>query len=102
MIKPLKNLVYFKFIPFKNSLGLIIPDDLHQPDLRASKICMGQAIETGPDVITIKPGNYFLFHEYAIETADKFIKRKEYFIKEKEIIAVIDPKDSAFRKFLTK
>lgn len=101
MLQPIGDLVYFKFLPFdKSDGGIEIPNDIFPRDLRASKICLGQAIAVGPKVAFVKPGNYFLFHEFAIEGADKFIKNQNYFIKEKEIIGIVEKKDVFLRNFI--
>lgn len=83
------NIVSFKWIR-SNDKGIIMTDAFYKAGLRPTKMFIGEAIQVGREVETIKPGDKFFVGEYDIKNFNnKWEEDKIYFIDHKDISMIL-------------
>ncbi len=83
------NIVSFKWIR-SNDKGIIMTDTFYNAGLRPTKMFIGEAIQVGQEVETIKPGDKFFVGEYDIKNFNnKWEEDKIYFIDHKDISMIL-------------
>lgn len=83
------NIVSFKWIR-SNDNGIVMTDAFYKAGLRPTKMFIGEAIQVGREVETVKPGDKFFVGEYDIKNFNnKWEEDKIYFIDHKDISMVL-------------
>lgn len=89
-LKPLRDLVAFKWLKPKLKSGIIIPDGYYSLGLQLGKFYIGEVLRVGPKVKELKPRNKILIAEYGIKAFKGSWSEEEiYFIEEKNCKAKI-------------
>jgi len=92
-IKPLRNLIAFRWLKPKLKSSILIPDKHYSAGLRPGHFYIGKVLEIGPEVIEIKKGDAIMIHEYGIKTMLQgrgFEEDEIYFIEEENCRARVD------------
>jgi len=89
-LKPIRDLVAFKWLPPKLKSGILIPSTYYNLGLQLGRFFIGEVLAIGPKVNQLKIGNKFVIHEYGIKDFRGEWKENEiYFIEEKNCSAKI-------------
>lgn len=94
-IRPLRDLIAFKWIKPKLESGIIIPDSIYDLKLRKGRFYVGKILAVGPKTYQLKIGDLIMVHEYGIKDFKGTWKEDEiYFIEESNCeIKINDPAD---------
>jgi len=94
-LKPCKDLVAFIWVkPAKTNTGLVLPQNIFELRMEPGRYLLGRIIATGPKVRELKPGEYFIFSEYAMRNYEGSVKEDwVYFIREKDIHCKVENPD---------
>ena len=97
MLKPIKDLISFKWIPPKVG-KIIMAEDVFQYDkCKVGKYYVGDVEDIGPLVKNIKIGDHLLVHEFSPKNKDLPWKEdKLYYVNESEIQATLDKSFTGF------
>lgn len=101
--RPLKDLVAFKWIKVDKlktkHLELYLPDDIHDGggEGRLGHKYTCEAIAVGPDAKTIKPGDWFLLHEYdKVDQGTPWDHDEVMFVEERVVRVLLPDKAKIF------
>lgn len=87
-IRPLRDLLCFKWKPPKLKSGFILPQNFYDLKLQFGKFYIGEVLAIGPKVTQLKTGNNFLIHEYGIKDFRGTWRENEiYFVEEENCSA---------------
>ena len=89
-IRPMRDLIAFKWIPPKLKSGILLPQTFYDLKLQFGKFYVGKVLAIGPKVTQLRMDNHFLIHEYGIKDFRGGWKENEiYFIEERNCNAKI-------------
>ena len=100
--KVLNNLIAFKWHKIdrvsETKSGIVLPETIHEgDDTRLGHKYTCEALAVGPDVKSIKVGDYFLLHEYGkIDQGDPWDPENVMFVEEKEVQILLTDKQKIF------
>jgi hypothetical protein len=89
-LKPLRDLVAFKWIKIDRikTSNIVIPETIYknEANARLGNYYTCEVLAIGPKVTSVKPGDYFMLHEYnKIDTATSWKDDEILFCEEKHI-----------------
>jgi len=82
-LRPMRDLVAFKWLPPKLKSGILIPETYYDLALRLGRFFIGEVLAVGPKVKSLKAKDKIIIHEYGIKDFRGSWKEDQiYFIEE--------------------